>query len=116
VEGHTNGCGNPTWLQTHLPADRTASFVQKLLNSGADLTGLVHMDELAYSLNGENAHYGTPVNHAAPDRVPGGSSSGSAVRCCCMFCSLCCMLDGARSSAAYYWIPCSPAEVHGISS
>ena len=37
------------------------------------------MDELAYSLNGENMHYGTPVNPAAPDRVPGGSSSGSAV-------------------------------------
>lgn len=34
----------------------------------------------AYSLNGENARYGTPVNPACPDRVPGGSSSGSAVR------------------------------------
>ena len=37
------------------------------------------MDELAYSLNGENVHYGTPVNPACPDRIPGGSSSGSAV-------------------------------------
>eukprot|EP00983_Pelagomonas_calceolata_P118029 1160465-Pelagomonas_calceolata.AAC.5 len=27
----------------------------------------------------ENAHYGTPHNAAAPGRVPGGSSSGSAV-------------------------------------
>ena len=34
--------------------------------------------QLAFSLNGENAHYGTPVNIAAPGRVPGGSSSGSA--------------------------------------
>ena len=33
---------------------------------------------MAFSLTGENAHYGTPVNVAAPDRVPGGSSSGSA--------------------------------------
>lgn len=31
------------------------------------------------SINGENKHYGTPVNPAAPDRIPGGSSSGSAV-------------------------------------
>lgn len=31
------------------------------------------------SINGENKHYGTPVNPRAPDRVPGGSSSGSAV-------------------------------------
>jgi hypothetical protein len=41
--------------------------------------GKTHMDELAYSLMGQNAHYGTPVNTAAPGRVPGGSSSGSAV-------------------------------------
>ena len=38
------------------------------------------MDELAYSINGENVHYGTPANPAAPGRIPGGSSSGSAVR------------------------------------
>lgn len=37
------------------------------------------MDELAYALSGENAHYGTPVNVAAPGRVPGGSTSGPAV-------------------------------------
>ncbi|KAJ6821401.1 amidase 1 isoform X1 [Iris pallida] len=37
------------------------------------------MDEMAYSINGENKHYGTPTNPCAPDRVPGGSSSGSAV-------------------------------------
>jgi amidase len=33
---------------------------------------------MAYSLNGENIHYGTPVNPNAPGRIPGGSSSGSA--------------------------------------
>ena len=32
----------------------------------------------AYSLAGENAHYGTPTNPAAPERTPGGSSSGTA--------------------------------------
>ncbi|KAJ7977990.1 amidase 1 [Quillaja saponaria] len=37
------------------------------------------MDELAYSMDGENKHYGTPRNPLAPDRVPGGSSGGSAV-------------------------------------
>ena len=34
---------------------------------------------MAYSLNGENVHYGTPINPRAPGRIPGGSSSGSAV-------------------------------------
>ncbi|MBK9281099.1 MAG: hypothetical protein IPM93_23320 [Candidatus Obscuribacter sp.] len=35
-------------------------------------------DELALSLDGINAHYGTPLNPACPERIPGGSSSGSA--------------------------------------
>ena len=53
--------------------------MQALLDAGADLVGKTHLDELAYSLNGENMHYGTPVNPACSDRIPGGSSSGSAV-------------------------------------
>ena len=52
--------------------------MQGLLDAGADLAGKTLTDELAYSLTGENLHYGTPLNPAAPDRVPGGSSSGSA--------------------------------------
>ena len=49
------------------------------MNAGMYVVGRVQTDELAYSLNGCNIHYGTPVNPAAPDRLPGGSSSGSAV-------------------------------------
>lgn len=52
-----------------------------VFHSGATLLGMAHMDELAYSLNGQNYHFGTPINKAAPGSVPGGSSSGSAVRC-----------------------------------
>ena len=78
IEGHRTGFGNPTWLETHGPASATASAVQALLDGGADLAGKTLTDELAYSLTGENLHYGTPLNPAAPDRVPGGSSSGSA--------------------------------------
>ncbi|KXZ51886.1 hypothetical protein GPECTOR_11g320 [Gonium pectorale] len=79
VAGHRTGFGNPLWLETHPPATRTSPAVQALLDAGATLRGKTHMDELAYSLNGENVHYGTPVNPAAPGRIPGGSSSGSAV-------------------------------------
>ena len=78
IESHRTGFGNPTWLATHGPAEATASAVQALLDAGADLAGKTLTDELAYSLTGENRHYGTPLNPAAPDRVPGGSSSGSA--------------------------------------
>lgn len=34
---------------------------------------------LTFSISGENKYYGTPTNPAVPSRVPGGSSSGSAV-------------------------------------
>lgn len=49
------------------------------LFAGATIVGKTHMSELAYSLDGNNAHYGTPINLAAPGRNTGGSSSGSAV-------------------------------------
>src|SRR3954447_1616181 len=78
IEGHRTGFGSPDWLRTHTPAARTAPVVQKLLEAGADMLGKTHTDELTFSLNGENAHYGTPVNVNAPGRIPGGSSSGSA--------------------------------------
>lgn len=78
IEGMTTGGGNPDWLATHSPAKATASSVQRCLDAGAHLTGIAIADELAFSPFGENAFYGTPLNSAAPDRVPGGSSSGSA--------------------------------------
>lgn len=79
VAGYPTGAGNPAWLASHEPAAQTAPVLQQLLEAGIQVVGRVQTDELAYSLNGCNAHYGTPVNPAAPDRLPGGSSSGSAV-------------------------------------
>lgn len=78
VRGVTACYGNPEWLATHEAAPSHAAVVQQLLDAGASLHGLTLTDELALSLTGENAHYGTPENPAAPERVPGGSSSGSA--------------------------------------
>jgi hypothetical protein len=57
---------------------RTASTVQKLLDAGARFVGKTVTDELAFSMNGNNAHFGAPINGAAKDRITGGSSSGSA--------------------------------------
>ncbi|CAN6908407.1 unnamed protein product [Brassica oleracea] len=79
VEGRVTGFGNPDWLRTHSAATSTAPVVSSLLEAGATSLGITIMDEMAYSINGENAHYGTPVNPVASERVPGGSSSGSAV-------------------------------------
>jgi amidase len=79
VAGCRTGGGNPDWLASHPPASASAPVVDALLGAGARLAGKTNMDELAFSLEGANAHYGTPVNPACPDRLPGGSSSGSAV-------------------------------------
>lgn len=78
VAGFVTGGGNPDWRRTHAPAARSAPVVERLLAAGATLTGKTITDELAFSLEGVNAHDGTPRNPACPDRVPGGSSSGSA--------------------------------------
>lgn len=78
IAGHKTGFGSPDWLATHDAATETAPVVAALLAAGADMAGKTQTDELTYSLNGENAHYGTPVNVNAPGRIPGGSSSGSA--------------------------------------
>jgi len=78
IEGHVAGCGNPTWLETHSPAAQNAGCVQRLLDAGATIMGKAICDEFFYSVAGQNAHYGTPVNPRAPGRIPGGSSSGSA--------------------------------------
>lgn len=78
VAGHPVGAGNPQWLAEATAAGSDAAAVAALRAAGAQIRGIAQTDELAYSLSGMNAHYGTPPNPAAPDRVTGGSSSGSA--------------------------------------
>jgi len=77
VAGYPTGCGHPLKLAQSGIATAHAAAIQALLQAGARFVGKTHLDELAYSLNGQNLHYGTPANPAAPDRIPGGSSSGS---------------------------------------
>ncbi len=83
VAGRLTGCGNPTWRDTHPPAAVHGVCVELLLAAGARCVGKTVTDELAFSLIGENHFYGTPLNPAAPTRVPGGSSSGSASAVAC---------------------------------
>lgn len=83
LEGHKTGCGNPTWRDTHPAAAANAVCVDQLLYSGGRCVGKSVLDELAFGLNGENFFHGTPLNPNAPERVPGGSSSGSASAVAC---------------------------------
>jgi amidase len=78
VAGHPTGGGNPDWARQHPVPTRHAWAVQRLLDAGATLIGKTVTDEVSLGILGENAFDGTPLNPKAPDRVPGGSSSGSA--------------------------------------
>ncbi len=78
VAGYPTGGGQPFVLAMSGIKTTTAPAVQKLLDAGARFVGKTVTDELAFSMNGNNAHFGVPINGAAPDRISGGSSSGSA--------------------------------------
>ena len=78
IAGYPTSNGQPTWPKTHPLPTQHAGAVQQLLDAGAALAGKTVCDEMCYSLAGDNAHYGAPINPAAPDRAVGGSSSGSA--------------------------------------
>ena len=79
VAGHQHRLRQPR-LAAHASRRRRAPrrSCSSCSTPARDLVGKTHTDELTFSLNGENAHYGTPVNVNAPGRIPGGSSSGSA--------------------------------------
>jgi amidase len=78
VAGYPTGGGNPLVLARSGLKTTTAPTVQKLLDAGATFVGKTVTDELAFSMNGQNAHFGAPLNGGAPERISGGSSSGSA--------------------------------------
>jgi amidase len=88
VAGVVTGAGNPAYAGDHGPAGANAPAVAQLVRAGATVIGKTICDELAYSLSGRNIHYGTPINVAAPGRIPGGSSAGSAAAVAAGLCDL----------------------------
>ena len=78
VAGYPTSAGQPLILAMSGIKTRHAEVVTRLLAAGAAFAGKTITDELAFSMNGQNAHFGSPLNGAAPARIAGGSSSGSA--------------------------------------
>lgn len=76
VAGLPTTAGCPGYA--YVPTD-TAPAVQRLLDAGAVLLGKTNLDQFATGLVGVRSPYGVPRNAFDPARVPGGSSSGSAV-------------------------------------
>ena len=100
IAGATTGFGNPVWARTHPPATAHAWAVERLLSRGARVVGKTISDELAFSLSGVNQHYGAPLNSAAPDRLTGGSSCGSAAAVAAGLCDFALGTDTAGSIRA----------------
>jgi amidase len=110
VAGYPTGGGSPTLLALSGVKTRHAAAVQSLLDAGARFVGKTVTDELAFSMNGQNAHFGAPVNGAAPARISGGSSSGSASAVSNGLCSLALGTDTGGSVRA----PASHCGLYGL--
>ena len=79
VEGRVTTGGSMT--RADRPADKSATVARRLLAAGGILLGKTKTIEFSMGGWGTNQHFGTPRNPWDLDRhrVPGGSSSGSAV-------------------------------------
>ena len=110
IAGYTTGGGNPDWRATHAPATTMAPAPAALLAAGATLSARRSPMNSPSASKGANAHYGTPVNPAAPDRLPGGSSSGSAVAVAAGLCDTALGTDTGGSVR----IPASFCGIYGI--
>lgn len=83
IAGRKTSYGSKPWSDQHPAAKHNALCVEQLLSAGATCIGKTVADEFTYSLDGESHFFGTPLNPKAPDRVPGGSSSGSVSAVAC---------------------------------
>lgn len=106
VAGHPSTCGTLAF-PVEQPAESTVC-VQRLLDEDAIVIGMTTMHELAYGGTTDNPHFGRVKHPVDPERLPGGSSGGSAVAVACGMADVALGTDTAGSVRM-------PAAICGIS-
>lgn len=86
VKGLVASCASHT-LEDY-KATYDAAAIEKIKKEDGLIIGMLNMDEFASGGSGENSAFGCAVNPAAPGRIPGGSSSGSAVAVAAGLCDM----------------------------
>jgi amidase len=79
MQGVPTTAGCRAVADSAVPAVADATCLAGARAAGARIVGRTNLHELAFGVTGVNPWFGTPVNPLDPTRVPGGSSSGSAV-------------------------------------
>ena len=90
--------------------ERDADVVRRLRAAGAMIVGKTNLHELAFGATSRNETFGHVLNPAAPDRIPGGSSGGSAAA---VAADLCVVALGTDTGGSIR-LPASMCGVAGI--
>jgi len=86
VQGMIANCASKTLENFKAPFD--ASVIEKIKKEDGVIIGMANMDEFACGSSGETSAFGITKNPASLDRIPGGSSSGSAASVAAGFCDV----------------------------
>ena len=79
LKGTVTTAGSQYLDEKARPAERDAKLMETVRRPNVEIVGKTNLTEFALGTSGMNAYFGTPINPLDSHRIPGGSSSGSAV-------------------------------------